>query len=172
MSHLILPHKNVSLEIMERITYLGTNLHARTELLRKIGFNQEFIRAVEKIKAELNIPEREESTPGQRIRFMEHPKVAKKSKGLVREFKLPESWEHNVRQYIVYDEFFFLHDPDVLSLETKMEKGDLEKKFNLRIWKCATKPCKDILAPFYYLERPVSVGVKIPTLPFRSIEIK
>jgi len=137
--------KYVTLNIMRKIIYLGTNLQKQTELLRRIGFNQKFRSAVETIKAEFHILKREEMTIGQRLLFVENPKLVQKSKELMKNFDLPKNWEENILGYIVYDEFFFLHDPDVLSLEIESEENDADKKFYLRIFPdTSIKDIKDI----------------------------
>ena len=146
--------KNVTLDIMRKIIHLGTNLQKQTELLRRIGFNQKFRSAVETIKTEFHIPKREDMAIGQGFLFTENPKLIQTTKELIKSFDIPKNWEENVLGYIVYDEFFFLHDPDVLSLEIESEKKEADKKFYLRIFPDTS--IKDIKDVWFLIQKEIN----------------
>src|SRR3989344_17510 len=138
--------KNVTLDIMRNTIHLGTNLQKQTELLGKIGFNQKFKSAVEKIRAEFHILKREEMTIGQRLLL-----------------------EENILGYIVYDDFFFLHDPDVLSLEIESEENEVEKKFYLRIFPDTS--IKDIKDVWFLVQKEINPnGIKPKKKKYKKLD--
>src|SRR3989338_2529376 len=161
--------KNVTLDIMRNTIHLGTNLQKQTELLGKIGFNQKFKSAVEKIRAEFHILKREEMTIGQRLLLVENPIVIQKSKELIGNFDLPKNWEENILGYIVYDDFFFLHDPDVLSLEIESEENEVEKKFYLRIFPDTS--IKDIKDVWFLVQKEINPnGIKPKKKKYKKLD--